>query len=67
MVQRDLFICESSVPIMSATSTQLLCGLRDGTLVMFNATISSGMTPRRQFTTPREMREVLSPYQGTSS
>lgn len=44
-VQRDLFICESSIPIMSATSTQLLCGLRDGTLVMFNATISSGMAP----------------------
>ncbi|RPB28968.1 hypothetical protein L211DRAFT_855135 [Terfezia boudieri ATCC MYA-4762] len=42
MVQRDLFICESSVPMISATSTQLLCGLRDGTLVMFNTTISSG-------------------------
>ncbi|KAF8423084.1 mono-functional DNA-alkylating methyl methanesulfonate N-term-domain-containing protein [Tirmania nivea] len=42
MIQRDLFICESSVPVMSVISTQLLCGLRNGTLIMFNATISSG-------------------------
>ena len=42
-IQRDLFICESAVLIKSSESAQLLCGLRDGTLMMFRASLLGGI------------------------
>lgn len=41
--QHDLFICESAVLIKSSGSTQLLCGLRNGTLIIFRATLFESM------------------------
>ena len=42
-IQRDFFICESAVLIKSSESAQLLCGLRDGTLMMFRASLFGGI------------------------
>ena len=42
MQQQDLYICESVCPIKSETQSQLLCGLRDGTLRTFNVQLSLG-------------------------